>query len=607
MPTIAEIVLKYRDEFSDKAKRDLVEFERSAKRTMGSAKDSADILKDTLGIQLPRELTKLVAQSKLIGPALATSFNVVALIGFIGALRQVPEMFKQISEAITGWDEKSKKAYENFLSDNKKAIDRVVELKAKLAELSTVSLDPQAAGRAGIESRLKDAVADLVAAQRSRTDAQNAINALSSNTFVAGGQGQGPAKSIAELRDDVERFGNAAVAAAAKVTALQDDLRKLETQAAATAVKGVNALRLSLSMAMNTSIPFAPGLPPRPLIAPEFDPMTGTLRTLPTLPNGQLDPFAEMKFQHERAVQGIIGSSSIPLNAQANVFRSPSSRLAALSPVEILNGRARFPSLLPSGEVDPFAELKFQALRQRQEELARTMSDAFGRTWDTFTQRGITALERLANFANMLFDSIGRTLFQQFGMGLVTGRASSGGGLLGSVSGLGAGLGAKAGLPALFGGLTGIGSATAGASVPLAAVQAGWVPSIPLGAGGAAAGGGLSGALGLGGGSGLLGLGAATIPVIGGAILGGFLLGKALFGRKTIEAPFTQDPNAIERNRSIFFFTGMTDAMDRFSRAVDRFTTMPPGLVVAEGLPAALESSNQFRRGVASTLMGDEL
>ena len=124
---------------------------------------------------------------------------------------------------------------------------------------------------------------------------------------------------------------------------------------------------------------------------------------------------------------------------------------------------------------------------------------------------------------------------------------------------------------------------------------------------GAPAATGLAGALGLGGGAGLLGLGAATIPVFGAAAVGTFLLLKHFLGHKTIEAVFTKDPNAVERSRTIFFFTGMTEAMDRFSDSVNRLSTLSPGVLVKQGMPQALGSSNQFRRKVAGTLLDDDI
>jgi hypothetical protein len=250
------------------------------------------------------------------------------------------------------------------------------------------------------------------------------------------------------------------------------------------------------------------------------------------------------------------------------------------------------PDVFDPAAADARAMLTRQSvLQQAQEQFFRDFRDAAGHAWDVFATRGKAALA--------LLSTIGRNMFQSFATGLFTGAKGGGGGILGAAGNIGSSLGVSTGLAGLF-----TGGAAAGSVVPLAAVQAGWVPSLPIVG---ATGGGIGGALGLSGGAGLLGLGAATIPVIGGAILGGFLLGKALFGRKTLEAPFTMDPNSIERNRSVFFFTGMTDALDRLNRTLGRFDTMQPGPLVMEGLPVALGSSNQWRRNVSSVLLDDEL
>src|SRR5262245_38737601 len=137
MATIAEIIIHGRDEYSrmtEEAKRKVRDLGRETKASMKEAKDSADILKDVFGIHLPRELTKLISQSQLIGPALAASFNVVAIVGFIAALRQIPEMFTTVNNAIHGWNETSKKAFEDFIEGANKASKAALDLQFRLNE-----------------------------------------------------------------------------------------------------------------------------------------------------------------------------------------------------------------------------------------------------------------------------------------------------------------------------------------------------------------------------------------------------------------------------------------------------------------------------------------
>lgn len=243
---------------------------------------------------------------------------------------------------------------------------------------------------------------------------------------------------------------------------------------------------------------------------------------------------------------------------------------------------------------------KHEDMVRVSEQFIQNFRDGAGRVWDTFSDRAITTMQKIARLSSMLFDTISRTLFQNFATGLLTGaRGGGGGGLGGAVGSLGAGLGMKVGLGALFGGSAanaGFGASTMlpGMLLPTA------IPAIAAPAG---VGAGLGGALGLSGGAGLLGLGAATIPVVGGIIAAGIFAYMKLRHR-TEEAPFTKDPFADERRRTIFFFTNMTEAMNRFTQAVDQFGTMSPGVLVKNGMPQAL-ASNTFRRDTASIFMDD--
>jgi len=583
MSVTAEVLIKSKDQYSqltDKAKRDMVELGRVSKQSMAQAKDSADILKDTFGIQIPRELTKLISQSKLIGPALSASFNVIALIGFIGVLRQVPEMLTTITESITGWDEASRKAYANFLEDNKKAIERVTEFHAKLAQVQ--SLTTEGGQKASLNVRLAAAESQLEAANKNRTLAQEQINALRSNSFRAAGPGEGtgPQRTIVELEADVKKFNDAALEAAAAVVKLKDELK---LTAAADVTKGIK-----------TAIADAKAL-------------SDALKEADS-------SFALWRKKNERGQTGFFDPQSDFLGFDTMQFiADQESKRAASSAAAGLNIRPALMSFFDPNVHDPAAVEAKQiarttaALNEATEDFIRNFQQGAGFVWDTFTARGIGAMTKLSTLGSSLLSSLGRSLFQSFATGLFTGNRSSGGGIASSVGNFGAslGFGKLLGGAGLFGG----GAAAAIPSVAPGVLSAGalaQIPGIGTGAfvgGGAAAGGGLAGMLGLGGGAGLLGLGALTIPVIGGAALGVGLILKKILGHKTIEAPFTKDPNEIERSRSILFFTGM-DEMRRF---FERLNTVPPGVLVKDGLPMALESSNQFRRNIAGTLGEDEL
>lgn len=115
-------------------------FGQTFKRTSNTAQMAASGLAQTIGIQLPQSVSKFLASSQTIGPLLAGAFSAVAVIGMIQALSQLPALFEKLSGAITGWDAVSKKAYENFLEGNKKAVEAAEEFRLKMIEVQGTGL-----------------------------------------------------------------------------------------------------------------------------------------------------------------------------------------------------------------------------------------------------------------------------------------------------------------------------------------------------------------------------------------------------------------------------------------------------------------------------------
>jgi hypothetical protein len=562
MPTVAEILIRSRDQYSkltDQAKRDVIELGRVTKASMGQAKDSADILKDTLGIHLPRELTKIIAQSRLVGPALATAFSGVAIFGFIAALGQLPALFDKLKEKVTGWDEASQKAYANFLENNRKAVEDLTKFQAKLAEI-------QGGSRAGLQVQLADAQRRAEENQRLAVSRRNEFSALEQQVREKGVLFGG--RSGKEIIAEAEAFQEAANKAAEEVRALNRQLQLLGAEETQKSIKD-RAQEVEKASKTITDI-----------IRRNQAELLEAVRTgndaLARASRDYIDTLEERGKHAEEQLKNLTYWEQ-----QLSDFR---------------NRTAGGGDDVRAGEqaADRAAQAiirNAEELRKKNEEFFRDFRQGAGEAWDAFTSRGLSALS--------LLNAAGRTLFQNFATGLFTGARGSGGGLAGFAGNLGSSLGIGTGLAGLFSGGAGASIATIGSATLINPVT----PALAA----PAFGGGIGASLGFGGGAGLLGLGAATIPVIGGIAAGAFLLGKWLFGRKRPEAPFTQDPNAIEQSRSIFFFTTMAEAADKFSRAVDRFSAKPASYVVAEGLPGALNSSNQFRRNVAATMMDDDL
>jgi hypothetical protein len=586
MPTTAEIIIRMREDHARQIaalRRQMQDLGRETKASMAQAKDSADLLKDMFGIHMPRELTKLLAQSKLIGPALAAAFSGVAALSFISILGQIPELFEKLKASVTGWDEAAKKSYENFLEYNRKAIEGLTEFEAKMAEVS-------GGKRAGLQVQLEAATADAVANQQAAVRARQGITALGQNQrgmFAWLGLETEGGKTLKELTADAERFQKQADEAVQRI-------RELNQQLAITgAEEGVKSLKKAKE---------------------EAEELADAIKRT----NFELGLF--MRKVEEQTAKGffspnVFDPSAIAAReaiAQGESFQQAIAGAQAMGKVRPTPFASFFsPDVFDPAGAQVRAGLAQQAeLKRKSDEFFRDFRHGAGEVWDVFATRGTNVLTSLANLASGLLNSVGRALFTQFAAGLFTGQTGGAGGALGKVGGLGASIGLSSGLSGLFGGA----AATAGAftTVGGTSVLAGGALTAPalapalLAGGGGAAAGGIGAALGLGGGAGLLGLGALTIPVVGGIVAGAIFGLSKLLGHRP-EAPFTTDPNSAERNRSIFFFTSMAEAADRFSRAVDRFSTMPPGQVVVDGMPAALSSSNQFRRNVAAVLMDDDL
>lgn len=591
MASVAEIILKYKNQFSDQAKRDLLAFEKQHKSTMATAKDSADILKDTLGIQLPRELTKLIASSKLIGPALAASFNVIAIIGFIGVLKQVPELFDEMAAAVTGWDEKAKESYESVIEQNKKLIE-ILE-KARIAQMKlSGATDAATVGQKikFVETELKRqqelaaSLAQQIEFQKRLKETQASLAGLPS--FVGKFLPDTGAESIKELTTQME-------AAQQVANKLDIELRELKAidlpEAFDKDAKAAEKVADALAKLNQQS--FLLNLRMREL----REESQGKMLQNVTGPGGPLDPATFAKIKDE------IGSipTSFFSDEQLGVITKKAQE-ASDSWKE---------TMLRANETIADSQLRAsEAFFRKQQETIRSIRDSAGAVWDDFFMRGQSVLQSLSNMAKGLFNTVARTAFQNVTQTVLTGSSGTGGllGTLSKVPGLSKvtgvlGLGGAA-APAFAAGAGG--SIIAGSSTIIGGAVVPTIPAIGIGGAGAATG---SSAAGLG----LFGLSGAATLGIGAAVAGAVFLGMKLFRRHTQEAPFYSDPMAGERNRTMFFFTSMQDSFETFSKAVDKFTgkvdSVPPGYVVRVGMNDAIQNSNEFRRTIGGGFLEETL
>jgi hypothetical protein len=647
MANAAEIIIRARDEFSAmtaKARQEfggLVDqygkplsnpFEKveegahHASSGMHEAKESAELLKHELGIEMPRALTNLIAQSQTLGPLLTASLSAVAAVSLIQVLTQIPEIFQSMIGAVTGWNEHAQKAFETQIDLNKKYVDLLKEAEQTQIRLAVRAGKLTEAG--GIGQNIQTTQAALQEAQRTVTQYQNEKNRRENlptlleqarhRRLTEDEQGRltGPSGMAAMSDKDIAAE---LTKATTQVSDLDQALRKLQTvelpvaifedtkKASDEAKKRVEDLKQKLETAetafFNWTVQMR--IHAKALSDAEVKELQKAGDELIRTQQGAAEA--------QKALTDTMFHGGMQLFAKTAEEQEKQNKLAAEG--------ATFAGKAWAKEIEE--------LRKKHEEFVRSFRESAGHVWDDFFIRGSGILDSLANAAKGILNTIGRTLFQDFAAGLVGGKSSTGG-LTGGVTQLGGLLGGRIGLSRL---LTGFGAK--GAAGALAADVAGGGGILGGGtaglAGGAAAGGAgllgltwagpvggvtglgvggsVSGFLGLGGAAGLFGLGAATIPVLGAIAAGAFFGLRALLGHHTQEAPFTRDPHEVERNRSVLFFTNLQESMDKFTGGVDAFVqkvqSVKPGDVVMAGMPSAFQSSNSFRRTIAGTLLDD--
>lgn len=481
MATVAQILLRYREEFAnvpEDVKRKLLDIGKSAKKSMAEAKDATDLLKDSLGVQLPRELTKLIAQSKLLGPALAASFNAAAVLGFVAAAQQLPELFNKISAAVTGWDDAQKKAYSDFLEQNQKALEGAEKFRLKMIEI-------QKGTGAALDAKVKDLQEATAQLQRAATATQNASQPsltdqiLRASTFgLLGGNKQNP--EAARLQELANKSADQLRAAQQEVTANNAvELKKrLEDEK-----KHQEDLKTLRDKAEDSWFKYQ--------------------MTLRKLNQDRLD--AQMKDEQEA------GDLFIKLQEE----RAKGAEYWEQQLLDFRNRTSSGGESVKAGleEADRTAKRVGESMKESAHAAQVAFKDAFDSIKQTANRAFLDIFQNIhSGFAGLadVIKGIFRTLAAEilstmtaqlftpllmglnrsvFGGGLGNAALTGGGAAIGG-SLLGGGLGSALGIQSFSG--TGLGLT----------------------------GGGLTGALGLGGGAGLLGLGAATIPVFGAAAIG---------------------------------------------------------------------------------------
>jgi hypothetical protein len=558
-----------------------------------NASMAAQLLSREIGVQMPEAVGRFLAKSQAIGPVLTGAFSAIAVVGLIQTLTQLPAIFEKITGAITGWNDVSKKAYADFISDNERAVKAAQDFKIKLLEVQNIGLTGSAKS-SGDWSVLKAQIDQKAQEVAGFLKAGNALRNQPS-PYAAGDPRQVLFKPESSVKAD-EQFEKAAKAGA-ELLALQRQLPeavaklnqalveegKADVEAAKKAAEAAKTVRAQILATQDAYMAFW---------------NSASIQFRYQLPNAAKEGFDALDQRAELSLQRakeILADRDYWIKASQDF----NSRNRFTGNDEVAAGEA-------VGRANGQKILKqFEDAKRASEKFVNDFRDGAGKVWDSFFNKGQNVLAKLSNFALGILNSIGRSLFQNIATSIATGSSGSQGGL--AIPGIG-GKGGLLGLASKIPGIGGLFGATTAATPAASSAILGAFPLMTapgaVATGGVIGAGGIGGALGLGGGSGLLGLGAATIPVFG-AIAAGAIFGLSKLFKHRPEAPFISDPNAAERSRTIFFTNlaetqgRLADVLDRFS---DKFSVAKPGDVVMAGL-----SNNTVRRKVTGKVLDDDI
>jgi hypothetical protein len=556
-----EILLRLRDEFTARLNAASKSLDDLAAKTRTVATASEQSMKRTaqaiteagiaarglgreIGITIPESLSRAAARSEIVGPLLTKAFNVVAIIGFIQVLKQLPDAIREVSGAVTGWDDAAQKAYASQLSLNGQYIDR---LKMTQAELEKTAIAAQKAATAaapnigqriiprlpgGVLSGLFNMLPESAASVEARRlqDIANAAGKAASANMGAPGQLRPELQAIVDIH---EKLAEAARKAREETEKLYEGIRRF-----------VSDQRLAL--------PGGPGS------------LRGTFgQTLFNLPDMTQDfPTAGIDF-------GAAVGNMQAAKDRAREFANSQAEIVADAQLKA-------------------AQQTFEKQKRMGEDLARSLSNSLGAVWDDMFIRGRSVFSSIGNFFAGIGNAAGRSVFQSAGTRLaggVLGRVGLGGILgLGSAS---SALGSTA-VAGLAGGPA-LGFGLAGTAAPMA-----------IGGVGAGAGVGASSAS-------ILGLSLSTAIPIFGAIAGAGILAFMKLRHTTQEAPFATDAFQ-EKTRVYEFYAAdrQLEATRELSKAIRHLKSMPPKQVVTVGLTEAINQDDRWRARSGAALMGED-
>lgn len=148
--------------------------------SVGEARHAMALLGEQIGVRLPGQIGKLVAEVPAIGSAMSAAFSAIAVVGLIQVLLEVPEAFDKITASVTGWDDTAKKAYDHQIEINQQYLDLInqtIQAQRELAlvgktgsEEKRIALDIERASQADNIAALHDGQVKVAADMKTLAD-----------------------------------------------------------------------------------------------------------------------------------------------------------------------------------------------------------------------------------------------------------------------------------------------------------------------------------------------------------------------------------------------------------------------------------------------------
>jgi hypothetical protein len=108
------------------------------------ARESAALMREELGVNIPRALRGVIAQSDMIGPAFSAAFSAVALVAFVNIAVSAGEQLAKFIDKLAGWSEQAK-----VTMDAQTALNNVV--KNSVDDMAKLDKARQLIGLSGLD------------------------------------------------------------------------------------------------------------------------------------------------------------------------------------------------------------------------------------------------------------------------------------------------------------------------------------------------------------------------------------------------------------------------------------------------------------------------